>query len=724
MIFFFDTQGSLIKSVPANVYQGSNKASRIWFVMPTAPTNVVNVAFTLPNGQYAPQRIITNATLGKGVINGDNKFTDETGQVINVWYYDLLTDITAYAGQTKVQFFVTAGDGTVISTQSVDITVLKGTPPVNPPAPANEYQEILNVLASVNAAIVNFENEVVDNLQEQFDELEDELNNKFNELEQINSTAQVIKNTNNIKALFNLQLNKNVLAYDNAELTDQIQQTGGTALKDFTILDNSYATVNKISGNTVRCENLIPYPYTTFNFPGLDKGSELPSLFTLKGVDFSVTDNREIVLSGVATGDIEVGIAYNLPIKGGEEYTISGAPSGSADGTYYILVDCIGSGNNLSTKISRGMTKTIDNDVEYINISIAIRGGQRCNNLTFRPMFNKGAVLPYQPYFTGLKNAQISGIKSTGRNLISTPYYSSSETEKGITYTNNVDGSVTVNGTALSTSTHTFIFNKLFKAGTYYISGTLPEGVLVECFFVKNGSFVYVTAPSPFTLNENTYVSAYIAVRLGVTVNNLTFYPMLNIGETALPYEPYTESIMSLPNPIELGKWDYIENGQIVRQTGIKVFDGTEDWSGSFMDDGNILYCTVSDVNSQSGALDLVSSMYPVRTSENGFPFTYLFVNTVGKSLFVGFKDLTINSIGKWAYYLKKLFENNNPLTVAYKLETPTYEPITFDNQYLVWDKGTEQVLTPKDEKGNTSFDYGANTTEENHYYVIVGGNE
>ena len=229
MIFFYDAQGNLIKSVPTNVYQGSNKASRIWFIMPTAPTNVVNVAFTLPNGQYAPQRIMTNATLGVGITDGENKFTDETGQVINAWYYDLLTDITAYAGQTKAQFFVTTPpdadcNNEVIATLSVDFTVLKGTPSVNIPAPINEYQAIIVALTSINTDVANIEEEVrtlndtvasnTDKIQENTENISKNTSD-IDLLKQENSRLNlaVEKNTTDIKALFTAELNKNVLVY-------------------------------------------------------------------------------------------------------------------------------------------------------------------------------------------------------------------------------------------------------------------------------------------------------------------------------------------------------------------------------------------------------------------------------------------------------------------------------------------------------------------------------
>jgi hypothetical protein len=528
MIFFYDAQGNLIKSVPTNVYQGSNKASRIWFIMPTAPTNVVNVAFTLPNGQYAPQRVMTNATLGVGITDGENKFTDETGQVINAWYYDLLTDITAYAGQTKAQFFVTTppdadGNNEVIATDSVDILVVKGTPSVNMPAPINEYQEIINVLSSVNATIVdiknnidNFENEVVDNLQEQFNELEAELNNKFNELEQNSTASQVIKNTNNIKALFNLQLNKNVLAYDNAELTEELQQTGGTELSDLTILDNSYVTVNKISGNTV------------------------------------ATD-------------------------------------------------------------------------------------------------------------TGLKNAKISGIKSIGRNLIDInmlgEYITKDTSNENYFVVNTLPTSIPAKYKTITFSKPLNVYGKISYKQYNANASKYDAGIMLV--FVKTDG----TRKELRTLLKNDgVVSAYVEdvvsiyFSFGSKYDNVVGELMISLAD--VNYEPYTESVMSLPEPVELGKWDYIENGQIVRETIIEAYDSTK------YDEVNGTY---------NGTTDFVLS-----------------------------QDGT---------------------QVAYK-GTVTSTPIDFNNEYLVWDKGLEQVLTPEDENGLTCFDYGVNTTEDNSYYVIVGGNE
>ncbi len=160
MIFFFDSNGNLIAGTPENVSQGSNKASRVWFLMPTAPTNIVNVAFTLPNGQYAKKRIMTNATKGIGITNGTQSFVSSDNQVVNAWYYDLKKDVTSIAGEISATFFVTTPDslndeGEEIVAISPKILIMEGTPSVNLPPTIKEYEEIVQWLANFNTNVQN-----------------------------------------------------------------------------------------------------------------------------------------------------------------------------------------------------------------------------------------------------------------------------------------------------------------------------------------------------------------------------------------------------------------------------------------------------------------------------------------------------------------------------------------------------------------------------------------
>ena len=79
MIFYYNADGSLLSAVFDEVYQGSNKANSIYFACPTARSNTVNVAFTLPDGTSTARHVMTiQGTEGlNGVYNA-------SGQSFNV----------------------------------------------------------------------------------------------------------------------------------------------------------------------------------------------------------------------------------------------------------------------------------------------------------------------------------------------------------------------------------------------------------------------------------------------------------------------------------------------------------------------------------------------------------------------------------------------------------------------------------------------------------------
>ncbi len=51
---------------------------------------------------------------------------------------------------------------------------------------------------------------------------------------------------------------------------------------------------------------------------------------------------------------------------------------------------------------------------------------------------------------------------------------------------------------------------------------------------------------------------------------------IINAGETLEKYMPYEESVMQLPETLELGEWDYISNGQLVKQTVVEAYDSAK----------------------------------------------------------------------------------------------------------------------------------------------------
>ena len=146
---------------------------------------------------------------------------------------------------------------------------------------------------------------------------------------------------------------------------------------------------------------------------------------------------------------------------------------------------------------------------------------------------------------------KIGGMSYKSRNLIRFPYYNTYREYMGVTWTVNDDGSVTGTGTA--DQGHYPDFKLCYKGwilpeGKYTLSG-IPGGFgqsvyIRMCFVREDGTNAKIVdcfssdTAKTFTVDfEYAYIDLYIRQALNTTLNNVTFYPMLNEGDTALPYE-------------------------------------------------------------------------------------------------------------------------------------------------------------------------------------------
>lgn len=132
----------------------------------------------------------------------------------------------------------------------------------------------------------------------------------------------------------------------------------------------------------------------------------------------------------------------------------------------------------------------------------------------------------------GLSSAEASDMDTVyvgGKNLI----YADAETQtvNGVTFTNNGDGTYTVNGTATEFCEFKICTAYTVGAGITYIVHGCPEGGNKDTYYLglsgygaEIGNGKVITPDKKFTNPVN------IVVNKGVTVNNLTFKPMLEIG--------------------------------------------------------------------------------------------------------------------------------------------------------------------------------------------------
>lgn len=199
-----------------------------------------------------------------------------------------------------------------------------------------------------------------------------------------------------------------------------------------------------------------------------------------------------------------------------------------------------------------------------------------------------------------LENAKPMGLKVHGANWIPYPYAETTKTVNGITFTDNGDGTITINGTATDTAVFALIRDSNFTLpkDTYTLSGGLSQEVYAYVAFSNNGTLAGEIANYGSGTTKNTSsitytnVTATIYVKTGAVCNNLVMKPMLNMGTVALPYSPYhasveitlPESITSLAN-FGLGLYDneYNEvdlvNGKYTQRCDTKTLVGTESYS-------------------------------------------------------------------------------------------------------------------------------------------------
>jgi hypothetical protein len=134
-----------------------------------------------------------------------------------------------------------------------------------------------------------------------------------------------------------------------------------------------------------------------------------------------------------------------------------------------------------------------------------------------------------------------------------------SQTVNGVTFTVNVDGTVTANGT--STATISFVLNSTLRleSGSYVLSGC-PSGGSWNSYYLtarSNGSWLSApdfgnSAPINGTVSQVT-----ISIMSGQVLNNLTFKPMLctaasyAISPAFAPYRPSYQELYEMVKALQ-----------------------------------------------------------------------------------------------------------------------------------------------------------------------------
>lgn len=172
--------------------------------------------------------------------------------------------------------------------------------------------------------------------------------------------------------------------------------TGGESINfsDYWVMVNAgdVALSYRPYGHNVTAESegaqLIRYPYLSSN--GVTKN----------GITYTVSDDGVITANGTATDQsLFCMAAESSGWRPSGEVFLSGCPSGGSLATYRIHVYNYNTEDAFAIDNGKGTAIDFTNTDDPWNLCIRIASGYTANNLTFKPMLNRGSSpLPWQPY--------------------------------------------------------------------------------------------------------------------------------------------------------------------------------------------------------------------------------------------------------------------------------------------------------------------------------------
>lgn len=356
-----------------------------------------------------------------------------------------------------------------------------------------------------------------------------------------------------------------------------LNATSGSKISALEIEGNTYQETEEASpiieqaiasdGFTSTGENYIAYYITTEQLTVLQEWA----------TDKGYTGNFVLSVSAENTNEIPTGFAV---VAGS---SLDDIVSGSNITTIYY--NSLYDGEikntvtlNLSDTVYIGIGNTdggVGEDAsEYLNLFLSNF------TLCLQPTEYKGMPSPENP--SAIKDLNDNGVSIAlqGINLLDKSKFPTTQTIKGITYTNNGDGTITANGTAESGSG--FRLDTFYIEGnkTYLMRGCPKEGAANKYFmfdgYGNTGSDLGSGVIKTVSGSDSVKCSPILYIVTGNTVSNLVFIPELFdltsiYGEGNEPttveqfyldypdYEPYFNKTVEIPSSVTLSDGETLE---------------------------------------------------------------------------------------------------------------------------------------------------------------------
>lgn len=375
----------------------------------------------------------------------------------------------------------------------------------------------------------------------------------------------------------------------------------------------------------------------------------------------------------LAVPELEHGVAY---------YGSCGQDLNEANRRYYLFLIIKNTSTNAVRYFSSNSTNktfTLEENEEVTSLQIRINDPTASSidveNLVFKPILCKNQEYQgYEPY--GKYKIPIT---LSGKNLVKYPYYDKTKTINGITFTDNQDGSITVNGTATGKASYTLNadllkYTGLDKNKQYYLTGS-PEGSTYTRYILVNffNGDTWVAEKGEYDnkgllLDFPNYDFEFDRVELRIMINNtaktenIVFYPMIEEATSRTEYEPYSEPVkynIYLDEPLrKIGDFsDYIDlkTGKVVRAIQGMHITSSLGWSDNWFPNA-LLFDLKKEQYSNTGHETNVLTPYSTKwnfgiTNVDGTALGFRYCNEWGFTSMDDMKNWLDNHPDMWAYY-------------------------------------------------------------------------
>lgn len=360
-------------------------------------------------------------------------------------------------------------------------------------------------------------------------------------------------------------------------------------------------------------------------------------------------------------------------------YFISISEYSTADDSGFIVRDVSGGGSYTT------LTITTSANTHFVRFGANIDGSSSVTLervLAINWMLNKGNSMPYTPYVEGgvYTDGTVETIGVHGKNLF----------DRDTVDQNFVSGKIkNNNGEEINdgTSSYSTTYIKVSPSTSYTFSWIGGTAVIQRIYYyTENKQWISRTqntfGPSPviFTTPDNC---EYIQVQRQNTVYIAATNIQLELGSTATEYAPYFNGGTATAEMLlKVGDYQDVQSildGVVTRNVGVKVLDGTEDWTYS----SSRFRLNISDYLVGSSIMATTISHYDLPAINTG-----AIANGEARFGKVGADSAVSNSnmfiihddnytdLDSYKAWLSAQYAAGTPVIVLYPLATPTTESV------------------------------------------------